>query len=168
MEVNDSVRKIYIKSDSNSNLVEIQPEYVYMRIPAEYVCLYHKILIQFADFGVELLDDCQSSCKDVNKNLITCFNMFNAAVAARKLGNIKLANTLIKYIEAQLNIKYNGDIPCPEIVYPVDEEGKINAIVGCSEKPKFYVDAETGKLWEEHSDEMKTVYSLGENDTAID
>lgn len=156
--------RVYTDKNEQDKLIEIQPEYVYMRIPAEYVCIYHKLLVQFADFGLDLLDDCSAACKGTNKNLITCFNMFNAAIAARKLENLKLANTLIKYIEAQLNIQYKGNAPCPEVVYPVDEDGKINAMIGCGEKPKFYVDSETGKLWSEHSDNMQTVYSLGDND----
>lgn len=147
-----------------NNLVEIQPDYVYQRIPAEYVCIYHKLLVLFADFGKEMLDDCVSSCKDRNKHLINCFNMFNAAVAAKQLGNDKLAETLIKYIEGQLNIQYHGDAPCPDIVYPVSEDGKIKAIIGCGEKPKFYVDEETGKLWEEHYGGVKDEYKLSESD----
>lgn len=166
----NNYNQVYVKEDiensSYDGLTEIQPEYVYMRIPAEYICIYHKLLIYFADFGIDMLDDCTAVCKNANKNLINCFNMFNAAIAARQLGNLKLANLLIKYIEGQLNIKYGDGSPCPEIVYPVDEDGKIKAIVGCGEKPKFYVDTETGKLWEEKTDKVKTVYELGNNDVA--
>lgn len=146
------------------NLVEIQPEYVYIRIPADYVCLYHKLCILFADFGKEMLDDCVSTCKDRNKHLMNCFNMFNAAVAARNVGNDKLAETLIKYVEGQLGIQYNGNVPCPDIVYPVDEKGKIMALVGCGEKPTFYVDPESGKLWEEQNGGVKDDYSLSDCD----
>lgn len=150
------------------NYVEIQPEYVYMTIPAEYVCIYHKILIMFADFGIDLLKDCQASCNSRNKKVIDCFNMFNAAVAARKLGQDKLAHTLIEYIKAQIDLTYTTETPFPEVVFPVDEEGKIKAIVGCGNKPKFLVDAETGKLWEETKGEPTTDYSLGPEDFIVD
>lgn len=162
--MSNTIKQVYTFPKVDNALVEIQPEYVYMRIPAEYVCIYHKLLVMFSDFGLEMLDDCSASCSNKNKNIINCFNMFNAAIAARQLGNHKLANNLINYIKGQLNIEYSGDAPCPEIVYPVDEEGKIYAMIGCAERPKFYVDAETGKLWQEGSEKAKNVYSLSDYD----
>lgn len=162
--MSNTTRRVYVQGTPRDSLVQIQPEYVYMRIPADYICIYHKILVMFADFGIELLDDCTSSCKDRNKNLINCFNMLNAAIAARQLGNLKLAELLIKYIEGQINIQYNGDAPCPDIVYPVDANGKIMAMVGCGEKPTFWVDAETGKLIQDSSEDIQGVYVLGDND----
>ena len=166
--MSDDLRNVYIKDEPNCGLVEIQPEYVYMRIPAEYVCIYHKILVLFAEFGIDMLDDCNASCKDVNKNIINCFNMFNAAIAARQLGNFKLANNLIKYIESQLNIDYKELANLDSIIFPVDEQGKIKAIVGCGEKPTFWVDVETGKLWEKSSPNIKDVFSLSEYDESPD
>ncbi len=47
-----------------------------------------------------MLQDCKASCSDKNSGVIECFNMFNSAVAARKLGNDKLAALLIKYIKS--------------------------------------------------------------------
>ena len=79
-----------------SDLIQVEPEYVYVTIPAEYICVYHRILAMLADYGEDMLKDCKVSCTDRNSNVIDCFNMFNAAVAARKLGKDKLAETLIK------------------------------------------------------------------------
>lgn len=150
--------------DEQDKFVEIQPEYVYMTIPAEYVCIYHKILIMLTDFGIDLLKDCNASCNSKNRKVIDCFNMFNAAIAAKKLNQNKLAETLINYIKGQINLNYNGDSTNPEIILPVDDEGKIKALVGCGEKPKFTVDIETGKLWEEYINKPNNVFILGDND----
>lgn len=159
---------IYVRNNSDTEFVEIQPEYVYMTIPAEYVCIYHRILMMLSDFGVKLLRDCQASCTSKNRKVVDCFNMFNAAVAARKLGQDKLAATLINYIKGQIDLNYNGQAPCPEIVYPVDEKGEIKALVGCGEHPTFMVDVDTGKLWEEQNDKVDDVYALDEGDLATD
>jgi hypothetical protein len=70
----------------NPGLVEVEPKFVYAIIPAEYVCVYHRILAMLADYGEEMLKDCKATCKDRNSGVIECFNMFNAAVAARQLG----------------------------------------------------------------------------------
>lgn len=151
-------------NDEQDKFVEIQPEYVYMTIPAEYVCIYHKILIMLTDFGIDLLKDCSASCNSKNRKVIDCFNMFNAAIAARKLNQNKLAETLINYIKGQINLNYNGESINPEIILPVDDEGKIKALVGCGENPKFTVDIETGKLWEEYINKPNNVFMLGDND----
>lgn len=159
---------VFAEYKRNGDFVEIEPEYVYMTIPAEYVCIYHRILVMLADFGVEMLKDCQAACGSKNRKIIDCFNMFNAAVAARKIGQEKLAKTLIDYIKAQIDLNYNGEAPSPEIVYPVDREGKIKAVVGCAETPKFMIDAESGQLWQESVKDLETVYALGDNDVAFE
>ena len=79
-------------------LNEINPEVVYMIIPAEWACVYQKLLVAVADFGEQMLYDCQASCKEHNKTIINCWHMFASAVAAYQLGKTKLAETLIKYI----------------------------------------------------------------------
>jgi hypothetical protein len=71
-------------SENATNLVEVTNDiqFVYITIPKEYLCVYHKILVMLADYGIEMLKDCKASCTDRNSNVIECFNMFNAAVAA--------------------------------------------------------------------------------------
>ena len=49
---------------------EVTPEYIYTTIPAEYVCVYHRILAMLADYGEEMLKDCKASCSDRNSNVI--------------------------------------------------------------------------------------------------
>lgn len=130
-----------------SQLIPIEPEYVYVTIPAEYICVYHRILAMMADYGEEMLKDCKASCTDKNSGVIECFNMFNSAVAARKLGKDKLAETLIKYIKAKINKIYKGLDNSTSFVFPIDENGEIKAFVSCGERPKFEINPDNGMLY---------------------
>ena len=125
-----------------------EPEYVYMTIPAEYVCVYHRILAMLADYGEDMLKDCKAACKDRNSSVIDCFNMFNAAVAARKLGKDSLARTLITYIKSKINQIYKNDDNSTSFVFPVDENGQLKAFVSCGERPHFEISPDDGQLFE--------------------
>ena len=104
---------------------EVSPEYIYATIPAEYVCVYHKILAMLADYGEEMLKDCKASCTDRNSSVIECYNMFNAAISARTIGKGKLAETIIHYIKVKINQIYKGKEGVPGFVFPIDEKGMI-------------------------------------------
>ena len=108
-----------------SKLSQIDLEYVYVTIPAEYICVYHRILAMMADYGEEMLKDCKASCTDKNNNVIECFNMFNSAVAARKLGKDKLAALIIKYIKTKINQIYKDKDNSTSFVFPIDENGEL-------------------------------------------
>lgn len=118
---------------------EIIPEYIYTTIPAEYVCVYHKILAMLADYGEEMLKDCKVSCTDRNSGVIECKNMFDAAVAARAIGQEKKATLIINYIKAKINQIYKGIDNSTEFIFPIDENGKLKAFVSCNDRPRFYV-----------------------------
>lgn len=135
-----------------SVLKPIEPEYVYVTIPAEYICVYHRILAMLADYGEEMLKDCKASCTDRNSGVIECFNMFNAAVAARKLSKDKLAETLIKYIKAKINQIYKNKDNSTSFVFPIDENGQIKAFVSCGERPRFEINPDDGMLYEHKFD----------------
>lgn len=130
------------------NLKEVELEYVYVTIPAEYICVYHRILVMLADYGEEMLKDCKAACKDRNSSVIDCFNMFNAAVAARKLGDTKKAELLIKYVKTKINQIYKNKDNSTSFVFPVDENGELKAYVSCGERPKFMINPEDGELYE--------------------
>ena len=123
-----------------SNRKEVTPEYVYITVPAEYVCVYHKILAMLADYGEEMLKDCKASCTERNSGVIECFNMFNAAVAARHIGQEKKATLIINYIKAKINQIYKGKPNNPGYVFPVDENGALKAFVSCNDRPRFWID----------------------------
>ena len=151
-----------------SELIQIEPEYVYVTIPAEYICVYHRILAMLADYGEDMLKDCKASCTDRNSNVIDCFNMFNAAVAARKLGKDKLAETLIKYIKAKINQMYRGVDNSTSFVFPVDENGQLKAFVSCNERPMFYINPEDGELYEhKFGNGFEEHFGLGNEDNDI-
>ena len=151
-----------------SELIQVEPEYVYVTIPAEYICVYHRILAMLADYGEDMLKDCKASCTDRNSNVIDCFNMFNAAVAARKLGKDKLAETLIKYIKAKINQMYRGVDNSTGFVFPVDENGQLKAFVSCNERPMFYINPEDGELYEhKFGNGFEEHFGLGDEDNDI-
>lgn len=152
-----------------SELVQIEPEYIYVTVPAEYICVYHRILAMLADYGEDMLKNCKASCTDRNSNVIECFNMFNAAVAARKLGKDKLAETLIKYIKAKINQMYRGVDNSTSFVFPVDENGQLKAFVSCNERPMFYINPKDMELYEhKFGNGFEEHFGLGEEDNAND
>ena len=138
-----------------TNVKHTPLEYVYITIPAEYICVYHRILIMLADYGIDMLKDCKATCTDKNSGVIECFNMFNAAVAARKLSNdnkdndyYKLSETLIKYIKSKINQIYKGEDNSTSFVFPVDENGELKAFVSCGDLPTFAISPKDGNLYE--------------------
>ena len=151
-----------------SDLIQVEPEYVYVTIPAEYICVYHRILAMLADYGEDMLKNCKASCTDRNNNVIDCFNMFNAAVAARKLGKDKLAETLIKYIKAKINQMCRGFDNSTSFVFPVDENGQLKAFVSCNERPMFYINPEDGELYEhKFGNGFEEHFGLGDEDNDV-
>lgn len=131
---------------NDKQLIEL--EYIYVTIPAEYICVYHRILAMMADYGEEMLKDCKASCTDKNSGVIECFNMFNSAVAARKLGKDKLAEVIIKYVKTKINQLYRGFDNSTSFVFPVDETGQLKAFVSCGERPKFEINPDDMELYE--------------------
>lgn len=130
-----------------NKLKPIELEYIYVTIPAEYICVYHRILAMLADYGEEMLKDCKAGCTDKNSGVIECFNMFNSAVAARKLGKDKLAEVIIKYVKTKINSIYKGLDNSTSFVFPVDETGRLKAFVSCGERPKFEINPDDMELY---------------------
>lgn len=76
--------------------------YTYLDVPSKYNCVYKKLLIKLSDLGVDMIKDCTSTCKGINRQLINCWNMFQSACAAYTLGYWKQADLLINYINSSL------------------------------------------------------------------
>ena len=106
--MSDNYNEVHVLADEHNDTVEIHPEYVYLTIPADYVCVYHKLLTYMADFGKTIVDDCNAICQGNSKNIITCWNLFQSAIACRTLGREKEAAFFIDYIKKQLNNIYKG------------------------------------------------------------
>ena len=149
------------------------PDYVYMIIPADYACVYARLLVMLSDLGYEMLQDCAAGCKGSNKNIISCWNMFQAACAAHSLNKTKEADTLIKYIKAQISNIYKGSGVSENlgsVTMPIDENGELYAMVTCGSVPTFEVDAETGLLKEikEVGEVYTETYGLTKDDIQSD
>lgn len=76
--------------------------YTYLDVPSKYNCVYKKLLIKLSDLGVDIIKDCTSTCKGINRQVINCWNMFQSACAAYTLGYWKQADLLINYINSSL------------------------------------------------------------------
>ena len=142
--------QVFVKE--KDSLVEIQPKLLYLTIPADYVCTYHKLLVYLADFGKELLNDCSASCKGNNRTIIDCWNLFQSALACRALGQDKQAGLFINYIDKQLEQVYKGTdnkVFNGGNYYPITDDGKLKALCSCQGDAKFYVDVETGKMYQD-------------------
>ena len=94
--------------------------YIYLVVPAKYECVYTKLLIKMTDLGVDLLKDCASTCRGINRQVLNCWNMFQAACCAYEMGEYKKADLLINYINASLKFT------CSDTQLPAISNFKIN------------------------------------------
>ena len=139
---------------------EVIPEYIYLTIPAEYVCVYHRIMAMLADYGEDMLKDCKAACTDRNSGVIECYNMFNAACASRLLGQDKKAQLIINYIKAKINQIYKGKDNSTSYVFPIDENGKLKAFVSCNDRPRFWINEEEDLMKQNQGLGLEEEYSL--------
>ena len=139
---------------------EVIPEYIYLTIPAEYVCVYHRIMAMLADYGEDMLKDCKAACTDRNSGVIECYNMFNAACAARLIGQDKKAQLIINYIKAKINQIYKGKDNSTSYVFPIDENGKLKAFVSCNDRPRFWINEEEDLMKQNQGFGFEEEYSL--------
>ena len=144
-------------------------EYIYLKIPGDYVYVYNKLLVYLAKFGKELLDDCSSTCKTKNKTILDCWAMFQSAIANRALGNYKEADFLINYIDKQLSNIYkiddSSDINI--VYYEIDEKGYFKSTVDDTTEIEFIVD-EAGYLQQyTYNDETGNEFIIENNSLII-
>lgn len=163
----DNYNEVYVKGKENDK-IEINPEYVYMMIPSEYICIYHKILVLLSDFGNTLF--CNCCCKDTT--IIDCWNMFQSAVACYNMNNKETATKFIDYIKDKLNKYYKGtdkEMYNGSNFYPITPDGKLKATVSCNNVPTFYVDTETGKLYTKYLEEQteNKVFTIEDNNLIV-
>ena len=126
-------------------MIKDTDKFIYLEIPIDYACTYHKLLTYMADYGEDAIKECDSACKGSNKSIIKCWNMFQAAIAAYEIGKKKEANLLINYIDAQLDLIYKKNDFVPELngtVSPIDDKGHVYAVMTCRNYIEFYVHIE--------------------------
>lgn len=157
--------------DSN-DLESIDVEYAYLTIPKDYVCLYHRLLVYMADFGKELASDCTTMCKNGSRNIITCWNMFQSAIACHALGRDKEASFFISYIESQLELIYKGTdktMHSGSVPIAITEDGHLKGLLSCGDSAQFEVDVETGELYRKYlSDRDTKVYTVQDDDLIVE
>lgn len=88
--------KVIVFEDSTND------EWVYLKVPAAYKCIFEKLLNKLSSWGQELLDDCTASCKGKNRNILNSWNLFQAAVTAYEYGNVTKADKIIDHIATTL------------------------------------------------------------------
>lgn len=140
------VNGVYVKADGTEQ-VEIDPQYVYMTVPSKYVCVYHKLLVLMAQYGLDMLNDCSATCKGNNKIIIDCWNTFQSAIACKALKKDKEAGLLIKYITSQIDKLYTGGDYVQQDVFVYLDNNYLKARVSCENNiPKVDVDVDSGYL----------------------
>lgn len=95
--------KVIVFEDSTND------EWVFLKVPVAYQCIFEKLLNKLSSWGQELLDDCTASCRGKNKNILNSWNLFQAAVTAYGYGNTSQANKIVNFISTSLGI--NSDTP---------------------------------------------------------
>lgn len=163
--------QVYTKD--REHIVEIQPEFLYLTIPADYICTYHKLLVYLADFGKDLLNDCSAACKGNNKTVIDCWNLFQSALACRTIGQDKQASLFIDYINKQLEQIYKGTdkkVFNGGNYYPITPDGKLKALYSCVGDAKFEVDLETGQMYQDWLDNVNNneTFTIDESDLIVE
>ena len=88
--------KVIVFEDSTND------EWVYLKVPVAYQCIFEKLLNKLSSWGQELLDDCTASCKGKNRNILNSWNLFQAAVTAYEYGNVTKADKIIDHIATTL------------------------------------------------------------------
>ena len=99
---------------------------IVFNIPEEFEETYKKLLNLMVLYGLDLLKGCENGCKDTNRRLIECKNIFFSACAAYNNGNIKVATTLHNFVSAQLKLLYGKSIPSKILEYEMATEKDIN------------------------------------------
>lgn len=108
---------------------------VYLEIPIDYICVYNKLKYLIYNYGIDLINDCSSSCKPKNQEIVNCWNLFQLAVTNYNNDNITDANNIINNIKDKINklyktisnIDYNGVDE-----YYINEEGTSKTKIICN------------------------------------
>lgn len=148
---NNKYEEVFV---NNSQKLKLLGEFIELTIPNNYLCVYHKVLSYFADFGIELCNT-DNLCKSKNKYILDCWYMFQSAVACHYLGKDKEADLYIDYIEKQLSNNYKGtdkEVYKGEIYFPIDENGELEALNTCNTNVDINIDLDSGIMYTENEE----------------
>lgn len=121
-----------------SNEVNIG-DMIYLTIPKEWIKTYHGLLYMLASVGKQIIDDCSYTCQGSGRNIFTCWNLFQCALAAKALGNSKKAQFFIDYIDKELKLYARHSkivIPdfsenYPTYMYKLNDDGTYTFYITC-------------------------------------
>ena len=95
-------------------------------IPDCYEELANILKEKISNYGVDLIKDCTASSIDYNKNLVSCWNMFQSACIAYNNKIYKQAKLLINYIIKTLGLNIEiDDTPIVKTEFKVTLQGNI-------------------------------------------
>lgn len=79
---------------------------VVMTIPTTWLDVYNELLNYLANMGIDLLTECNASCKGSNKEYLACWNMFQVACAIYNNAGEETSetDTLLHFIRTKLGI----------------------------------------------------------------
>lgn len=80
---------------------------IYLTIPESYKNVYDALVKKMDDYGTDLIEDCSTDCSSKSKNLISCWNMFQAACCSFTRNNYKKSDFLINYINKKLALGFD-------------------------------------------------------------
>lgn len=77
---------------------------IYLKIPESYKEVFDAIAERLDNYGANLIEDCSTDCKSESRDLISCWNMFQAACCTFNRQNYKRSDFLINYIITKLRL----------------------------------------------------------------
>ena len=111
-------------------------KYTYLNIPLDYICVYNKLAYCLYISGVDIIKDCNASCKPINKDVYSYWNLFQLAVKHYRLNEKDKAEYYINYIKANINRIYNDLITDSNYKgsnnYFIDETGNKQTCIICN------------------------------------
>lgn len=148
-------------------MIQNDTEYneIYLTIPIEYVELYKELMIELLKKGNNILNCCDCNCKSKSTRIIfDCWCAFQSAIAAKKLGQDKNAEVIIKFIKSQLELvkKCNIKDDCNCIIEDIGLDGVLKVIPDCDDCgiPEFFVNPLDGHLYSFYDGEEKRNFDI--------
>lgn len=122
--------KAQLEIDCNKTIIfedSSNDEWIFVKVPSIYQCVFTKLLDKMSTWGQELLDDCTASCRGNNKNILNSWNLLQSAALAYEYGDTTKGNKIANYIKGLLGFN------CPNEEDVVLEIKQLDTIIGDTE-----------------------------------
>lgn len=100
--------KAQLEIDCNKTIIfedSSNDEWIFVKIPSVYQCIFAKLLDKMSTWGQELLDDCTASCAGNNRNILNSWNLLQSAALAYEYGDATKGNKIANYIKNLLSLE---------------------------------------------------------------